>query len=641
MERCLNCMELISGEFEVCPHCGYVRGTAAKEIYHLNPGTVLNERYTIGTVVGAGGFGVVYRAWDNTLEKMVAVKEYYPTSLVSRVPGKKQVYIYAKKREKEYYTGMERFLEEARNMARFSSHPHIVNVYNYFEENNTAYCVMEFMTGISFKSYIKKQGGFVKEETAINVTLSVLAALKDIHKAGIIHRDIAPDNVMMIQGKNSTDSMDYSNVKLMDFGAARFSKGDTEANLTVVLKPGFAPAEQYKSRSKQGPYTDLYAVGAMMYRAVTGVMPEESTNRIKEECLAQPKDLNPQISEKLNNIILRAMAIQPELRFQTTEEFRQALLEQKNVKNVEEELKTRKKKRKIGLFIISGVLLAGMVGGITFYQHKKAQTVLKEAELTMWIQAEAGEEESVVNTFQTLAEEFCEIYPQIKINIETIDKEEYVSKLSSALQNNEMPDIFESSELSAFSLSGAEEIDRIYKQLDLDEYYGLEEFYENSGRVLTLPVSFSRPALYINTTMTDGEEINAEMLSAEIGKEDENEPLFLQESLDHLLGDTTSYFLIQNELPARYEMQKVPEGISEQCEFVTCFSISEDSNTAKKNAAYQFLKFLLSDSAQYNLTVKQHNGNSIGYGLPINKEQYDVFTEINSEFEIFDEEPIF
>lgn len=641
MERCLNCMELIQEEFEVCPHCGYVRGTATKEIYHLNPGMILNTRYTIGTVVGAGGFGVVYRAWDSTLEKMVAIKEYYPSSLVSRIPGEKQVYVYAKKRENEYYTGMERFLEEARNMAHFSSHPHIVNVYNYFEENNTAYCVMEFMTGISFKSYIKQQGGMITELTAINVTLSVLEALKDIHKAGIIHRDIAPDNVMLIGEKNCTNSMDYSNVKLMDFGAARFSKGEIEKKLTVVLKPGFAPAEQYKSRSKQGPYTDLYAVGAMMYRAVTGVMPEESTNRIKEECLAQPKDLNPLISEKLNNVILRAMAMQPELRFQNTEEFRQALLEQKNVKNVEEELKNRKKKRKIGLFIVSGILLAGMIGGIIFYQHKKSQTVLKEAELTMWIKAEAGEEESVESTFQTLVDEFCETYPQIKINVEAIDKDEYSSKLTRAQINNEMPDIFESSELSVFSLSGAEEIDRVYKQLDLDEYYGLEEFYENSGRVLTLPVSFSRPALYINTTMTNGENINVETLNAEIGMEDENEPLFLQERADHLLGDTTSYFAIQTEMPARYEMQTVPEGISEQCEFVTCFSISEDSNTAQKNAAYQFLKFLLSDNAQYNLTIKQHSGNSIGYGLPINKEQYDVFTEINSEFEIFDEEPIF
>lgn len=637
MERCLNCMELCQEQYEICPHCGYVKGTAPKEIYHLYPGTVLNDRYIIGTVVGAGGFGVVYRAWDSTLEKMVAVKEYYPTTLVSRVPGEKQVYIYAKKRESEYYIGMERFLEEARNMARFSSHPHIVNVYNYFEENNTAYCVMEFMKGISFKTYIKQQGGIVKEETAIQVTLLVLDALKDIHKAGIIHRDIAPDNVMMITRENEKAGTEFINVKLMDFGAARFSKGDTETNLTVVLKPGFAPAEQYKSRSKQGPFTDLYAVGAMLYRAVTGVMPEESTNRIKEECLAQPKDLNPQITEKTNNIILRAMAMQSELRFQSTDEFRQALLEQKSVKNAEEELNRRKKKRKIGAILISFILVIGAVVGIFFYQNKKAQTILKPAELTMWVQAEAGEEAAVESTFQSLTDEFCKSYPQIEIDVVAISKEEYADELEKASQNNEMPDIYESTGFEISQLKAAEELDGLYKQIELNEYYGLAKFEQNADILVRLPISFSRPVLYVNSTTTNAENFVLEDVEAESSLDD-----FVQEKTNYLLADTTSYFTIQNALPARYVMKQVPDGVSDRCNFVTYLSMSDEVNTSEKNAVYQFFKYLLSDSAQYNLTIKQHTGNSISYGLPINKEQYDIFVEINAEFEVFDEtEPRF
>ena len=168
---------------------------------------------------------------------------------------------------------------------------------------------------VRYKDYIKKHQGIVSEDIAIKVTLAVLAALTDIHKAGIIHRDIAPDNVFIL--KNGT-------IKLSDFGAARFPRTDKE--IDVVLKPGFAPAEQYQRDGKQGPYTDIYAVGAMLYRAVTGIMPPEATNRRKEECLIPPKEINHDISDNLNNIILRAMAMQPKLRFQTAEEFRNALV---------------------------------------------------------------------------------------------------------------------------------------------------------------------------------------------------------------------------------------------------------------------------------------------------------------------------
>lgn len=634
MERCLNCMEIMGDGMDTCPHCGYVKGTKPKEIYHLYPGTILAGRYVIGTVVGAGGFGVVYRAWDNTLEKMVAIKEYYPATLVSRVPGEKRVYIYAKKREKEYRVGMDRFLEEARNMARFSAHPHIVNTYNYFEENNTAYCVMEYMYGISFKAFIKQNGGIVPETIVTQIVLAVLDALKDIHKAGIIHRDVAPDNVMLIMGKNNT----FDNVKLMDFGAARFSKGDTETNLTVVLKPGFAPTEQYKSKSKQGPFTDLYAVGAMMYRALTGVMPEESTNRIKEECLVDPKELNPQISDKVNNIIMRAMAMQPELRFQNTEEFRQALQEKKIVKNVDAELKSRKNKRKVGVLLVTLVLLIGAaIGGIFFY-IKRAETVLRPANLTMWVQAEAGEEKAVESTFQDIVDDFCESYPQVEIDVEAIPVNEYGERLKKAERNGEMPEIFESTDLSSFYLEEAAALDKVYAKLDLDDYFGLKEYKENEDKLLKLPVSFAFPVAYINTTLTSEDSVTPSALDLLFGptKKDMNE--FLAGRSDYISAYTTSYFAVQKALPAKYALKPIETA---DCKFVTYFSMADDLKMAEKNASVMFLKYLLSDGTQYNLTTKSHTGNSIEYGQPLNKEQYETFIEINAEFEELGKKPTF
>lgn len=630
MERCLNCMNVIEEDMEQCPHCGYVKGTKPKEIYHLYPGTVLAGRYVIGTVVGAGGFGVVYKAWDATLEKMLAIKEYYPATLVSRVPGEKRVYIYAKKREKEYRDGMDRFLEEARNVARFSSHPHIVNTYNYFEENNTAYCVMEYLDGISFKSFIKQNNGIVPEEMVIQITLAVLDALKEIHKAGIIHRDVAPDNVMLTHGKNNN----FDGVKLMDFGAARFSKGDVEQKFTIILKPGFAPAEQYIKTSKQGPFTDLYAVGAMMYRALTGVMPEESTNRLKEECLVEPKELNPQISEKVNNVIMRAMAMQAELRFQTTEEFRQALQEKKIVKNVDEELKSRKSKRKIGAILVTLVLIIGVVIGGVFFLIKRTETVLRPAKLTMWVQAEKDELEAVEETFQDLINKFNEKYPQVEIEVEAIEVENYSSQLQSAYKEGNMPDIFETTNVDIGNIDGVGSLEKLYKKLELDDYYGLKDIKDEAVGNVKVPVSFTYPVAYYNITKISEENVKASVNDYKYGPTKSAMKEFLEGDSEYISAYTTSYFAVQKALPAKYGLKKIDNA---QCKFVTCFSMADDLNMAEENASVMFLKYLLSDGAQYNLIIKAHNGNSMEYGQPINKEQYSTFVEINAEFEMFEE----
>ena len=223
--------------------------------------------------MGFGGFGITYRAWDRTLEKKVAIKEYYPNGIVNRVPAEKAVIIYSGSRADEFQNGKVRFLAEARHMARFNTHPHIVNVHEFFEENNTAYIVMEFLEGISYKQYIEDCGGRVDCGTAVGVAVSVLGALRELHKEKIIHRDVSPDNIFLVL--DAPGASQYR-VKLIDFGAARFSSGDEEKTLSIILKPGYAPPEQYRNKSKQGPWTDIYAVGAVLYCAITGERPEES-----------------------------------------------------------------------------------------------------------------------------------------------------------------------------------------------------------------------------------------------------------------------------------------------------------------------------------------------------------------------------
>ena len=195
-KRCFNCMKEYEEQYEVCPHCGYVDGSPPAEAYHLAPGEILNHKYIVGTAIDSGGFGIIYRAWDAQMEQVVAIKEYFPNGVVSRVPGQNDVIVYSGKNREVFRKGVDRFLVEARNMAEFSQ-PDIVALYDYFEENNTAYIVMEYLDGVSFKEYLKERSGRIPNEEVVDITLHVLAALEEIHSHHIIHRDISPDNIFL------------------------------------------------------------------------------------------------------------------------------------------------------------------------------------------------------------------------------------------------------------------------------------------------------------------------------------------------------------------------------------------------------------------------------------------------------------
>ena len=333
---CMNCMSDM-GEYEVCMMCGWADGSGARELYHLQPRTILAGRYEVGLAVGFGGFGIIYRAWDMQLNTQVAIKEFYPSGLVNRVPGECRIVVYSGDRRTQFEDGKTRFLAEARTMAKFSQHPHIVNVYDFFEENNTAYIVMEYLEGVSLKNYLKSVGGKLSIADTSQIIDPVMDALKAIHKEGIVHRDISPDNIFILPD---------GRIKVIDFGAARLSAGDKEQTLSVVLKPGYAPPEQYHSKSKQGPFTDIYALGATMYRMVTGEVPEESVDRLIKDEIKLPSEIDPLLPKKYENIIMTAMAVNASLRFQTIEAMEQALHGETEILLPEEQRKRIEKKRK-------------------------------------------------------------------------------------------------------------------------------------------------------------------------------------------------------------------------------------------------------------------------------------------------------
>ena len=279
----------------------------------LKPGVILKERYKIEEVIGAGGFGITYRAWDPLLQSYVAIKEYYPSGIATRSADSSKVCVPVGQEQREYHRGRIRFLKEAQDVARFQSEPNIVSIYDYLEENDTAYMVMEYLHGCTLKQYIREHGGRLDTDHILHICLSVLDALAVVHKAGMIHRDISPENIFICEDLT---------VKLIDFGAAKQVYLDGEQTMSVVLKP----PEQYAKKDKQGPWTDIYALGATLYFAATGEKPEESFGRVLEDTIKPVCEVNPEIPRAMSQVIMRAMSVKIEDRYQTVEAMREALL---------------------------------------------------------------------------------------------------------------------------------------------------------------------------------------------------------------------------------------------------------------------------------------------------------------------------
>ncbi|MCR5575564.1 MAG: protein kinase [Oscillospiraceae bacterium] len=301
-----------------CPYCGFdPAATAGKYPLALKPGSVLNGRYILGHVLGQGGFGITYIAWDDNMKERVAIKEYLPTEFAGRSTGSPSVLVYSDDRAENFAYGMAQFLEEAKTLATFIGDSHIVRIYSYFEENGTAYMSMEYVDGLPLDKYMAAKGGRLSPEEANRLLLPLTESLEAVHAQGIVHRDISPDNVLVTKDGRA---------KLIDFGAARYSTGEKSKSLDVILKHGFAPYEQYMRRGRQGPWTDVYALAATWYYAVTGRIPPESVERVQEDVLVPPSALGVRLG-KAEDVLLHALELFSSERIQSMGEFRRAMLE--------------------------------------------------------------------------------------------------------------------------------------------------------------------------------------------------------------------------------------------------------------------------------------------------------------------------
>jgi serine/threonine protein kinase len=601
---------------ECCPECGFVRGTPPKEIYHLHPEVVLADRYEVGTVVAYGGFGILYRAWDKKLEVMVAVKEYFPSSYVNRNPGEKEIFIYTSKKQGEFQEGLQGFLEEARNTAKFSSHPNIVNVYDYFKENGTAYMIMEFMDGVTLKQYTKEQGGKLPWKEAVDIITGICNDLQVVHQAGILHRDISPDNIMLCND---------GSIKLFDFGAARFSDAEKDVTRTIILKIGFAPPEQYRAKSKQGPWTDVYALGATLYRTITGQLPDESVNRqeaiLKEgkDTLIRPREFNPDIPEYLDIAICRAMAIQPELRFKDVLQMKEALLNKKQYVEVEKELKRRRQRRKAGMAAL-GVMIAGGIGGcLYYYQTRQNAAELHGAEITIWKSvADTEDIDNQKQILESMTADFQTDYPEVSLNIVCIPKEDYLEKLRQAAENGDFPTLYESAGTDGFA-EREDELGSVLDMLNLEDYVGLKP--ENIGTdVRELPLGIQWPVIYVNS-----------LLQEEKPAAENDETSFLAGKSRFMVADTGKYEEVQEQLPGIYSVSELnTDHIAAR--YDQLWSVDNHADTRDRDAAKRLLYYFLSETDQDILHIQNT------CSLPLNKSEMSAYLEINQEFSFVEEQ---
>ncbi len=312
---CLGCMTEVAKN-EICAHCGYPESVERNPIA-LPERTLLNDRFYVGAVLGKpGGYGITYLAWDLTLQTTAAIKEYLPQRLASRKPGDTEITPVSTDDAIVYTEGLEEFLDEARTLVRFS-HPNIVRVRDFFQQNNSAYLVMDYYAGMSLSEHLKQRSAAMTQAEAIDLITPVLDGLATVHELGYLHRDIKPANIYIAAEKTPI---------LLDFGAARHSLGEETESLSVILTPGYAPFEQYFRKGKQGPWTDIYSCAATLYFALSGVRPPPALDRETSDEIVPLDSLNHAVSPAVSAVIMRELSRTPAARSASATAFKDALI---------------------------------------------------------------------------------------------------------------------------------------------------------------------------------------------------------------------------------------------------------------------------------------------------------------------------
>ena len=350
---CPSCMAKLTPEDGKCPVCGSELNIENAP-HQLPVNSILNGRYLVGKVLGAGGFGITYIGYDLRLDVRVAIKEYYPSGVANRSTTL-AVFPTMDEKDSVFEIGKARFLKEAKTLSELVEDGNIVTLRDYFEENGTAYIVMEYLEGEDLSHYAKEHGPFALDE-ALDLLEPAMLALDKVHKKGLIHRDISPSNIMVLSD---------GRVKVLDFGSARLQNASGERSLTVMLKHGYAPEEQYRPHGEQGPWTDVYAMSATVYKLITGKTPPAATERMFEDTLELPSKLGAKLTPAQEKALMHGLALRAPDRTQSMAELASSLKQKEEACLARPAVDLKKKattgktaKPKKRLFIIAAAVLA-------------------------------------------------------------------------------------------------------------------------------------------------------------------------------------------------------------------------------------------------------------------------------------------
>lgn len=330
---CMGCMEVMEKDYGCCPKCGFSLAYYRRPAHSLPACEIINGKYVLGKVIGIGGFGINYIAWDLFHAKRVCIKEYFPKAVATRnttghsyteqlsvsLQMTSQLKNYSRQQIEEAYTvGLKNYVKEAEILSKFYRTPGIVSVRDFFCSNNTAYIVMEYIDGVDMKNYASANGGRLSWEETLGLLQEVLKTLHQVHQFGIIHRDISPDNIMI--------NRDY-HAKLIDFGAAKdYVK---HSNVPLQLKQGYAPIEQYSKDGVQGPWTDVYSMSASIYFLISGKKIPKAYERVQRDTLMPLIDLGIRIPEEISLSIQKGMAVEAKDRYSSIADLYQSIYGEK------------------------------------------------------------------------------------------------------------------------------------------------------------------------------------------------------------------------------------------------------------------------------------------------------------------------
>lgn len=603
-KRCNSCFEVYDDNIRSCPFCGYSETDAVRNSYVLQPGTQLkNERFIVGGQIGQGAVGIVYKAWDKRLHRVIAIKEFFPETLAARAEGMMAVVVYSSKDVNEYERRLSKFKREAMIMSLVTDSENCIKAYDIFEENGTAYITMEYFAAPKLNEYVQNRDRQVLPENEVNaIMLQLLKGVDELHGKGIYHLDLSPDNIFIRKKDGKIET------KIFSFDAA-ILKGDVRRGYSIEKKTnsGFAAPELYGRSGSVGPWSDVYSLGAIYYYLLTGRIPQDASVREKGDIMIEPAQ-QVRVSAWVNSVVVQALSLIREQRYSDAGAFREVLSYRMEREEKEHTVKLQKqKKRTFRLTMLVGAILAivavAAIAVVLFVLPSGA------SEIDMWVVAD-NNTETEETRYKEVIRAFQAENPEITVRLEVMSADTAEERFLSA-EEEALPDLIETTYASDEILEKCRSLSSVRKKWNdnwaIEKSKGVDGIDEKQ-----IPLGFFTTIRY--------KQPGTPITQLQAGSAYE----FIKGSVGYVDSDTTLYFMMQKNLPGRYE---VVEADKKEIYLTEVFSVSaqtgKEARTAKK-----LLSFMMTDEAQEIIHITYNSDY-----LPIVKSKFelyvnDVFSEL-------------